>query len=81
MIIKNHAFRRWIQRAPRGFNTESDLLLAVQTGRVVREEGTTRWIVGFGMVLIIKEDAVVTCWRATSCNRYLRIHDGPTTHS
>lgn len=64
-----HALTRWIQRAPRGLKTEADLRLAAETGRVVREEGPKRWVVGLGMVLVIKEGVVVTCWPATGRER------------
>lgn len=43
--------------------------LAAETGRVVREEGAKRWVVGLGMVLVIKEGVVVTCWPATGRER------------
>lgn len=65
MRIRAHALTRWIERAPRGLNNAHDLLLAAATGRVVREEGLTRWVVGLGMVLVIRHNVVITCWRAT----------------
>ena len=64
MRIRGHALTRWIARAPLGLNHIEDLLLAATTGRVVREEGGTRWVVGLGMVLVIRHNVVITCWRA-----------------
>lgn len=68
---------RWRQRAPQGLKSEADLRLAAETGRVVREEGVKRWVVGLGMVLVIKEGVVVTCWPATGRERPVAVsHQG-----
>ncbi|PSR31368.1 MAG: hypothetical protein C7B46_16975 [Sulfobacillus benefaciens] len=64
MKISQHALQRWRVRAPREFNTPDDLQLALHTGRIIRETESTQWIAAMGMVIVVRNQVAVTCWKA-----------------
>lgn len=64
--ITAHAWRRWQERAPRGLNTRRDLHLVLATGRRYPLSPTVMQVVGLGMVLVVRQDRVITCWRVRS---------------